>query len=349
MGTFFLFFIFIAFTGLLFKTSKVSYLNNKLYIYLCGICIFLISGLRHETVGNDTISYIEYFKQIKLLEWNSVFEQREPGFALLVKIITLFSDNPNFFIATVAAIFTFSICFLIYKNSKDHFFSFILLVTLGIFYFSMAGLRQIIAMSILIFSVKFIQDRKILPFLTLVFIAYFFHNTAIIFILAYIISYFKIGLKYLIVFVGCMILAFYFQDSIKTILFNSISWDRLSDYENRDSNISLTGFYIQVGIATYCLTYYKKTIEQNTKNIIFYNLMYLGIIFQMFTPIIGEFFRLSIYFNIFNIILIPNVLMSKNQNEWRAIEYLFILSILLTYFIFSSQGDIISEYKFYWQ
>ena len=146
-----------------------------------------------------------------------------------------------------------------------------------------------------------------------------------------------------------MILAFYYQNAIISFLFNTLALDRFSHYEDVDSSISLSGFFIQLAIATYCLVYYKKTIKRDAKNIIFYNLMFLGLLFQMFTPIIGEFFRLSLYFNIFNIILIPNVLMSKNQNNIRALEYLCILLILLLYFTFSSQGSIISAYKFYWQ
>ena len=350
MGIFFLLFIFIILTALFFNISQRGKVNNKLYIYLCGISLFLVSGLRHETVGNDTIGYIEYFKSLIQMDWNSVSEEREPGFSLLAKFLSVLSDNSTFFLASVAAIFTVSICFLIYKYSKNYFLSFVLLITLGIFYFSMAGLRQIIAMSILMFSIKFVRDRKILPFLLLVFIACFFHNTAICFILIYIVSYFKIGWKHLLVFVGFTILAFYYQNVIISVLFNTLALDRLSHYESVDSSISLSGFFVQLGIATYCLAYYKKAIKRDTTNIIFYNLMFLGILFQMFTPIIGEFFRLSLYFNIFNIILIPNVLMSKkNQNEIRALEYLSILSILLLYFTFGSQGSIISEYKFFWQ
>ena len=144
-------------------------------------------------------------------------------------------------------------------------------------------------------------------------------------------------------------LVFYYQNDIVTFLFNSLALDRLSHYENVDSTLSLSGFFIQLLIATYCLVYYKITIKRDAKNIVFYNLMFLGVIFQMFTPIIGEFFRLSLYFNVFNIILIPNVLMSKNQNNTRALEYLSLLFIFLMYFTFSSQGNIISEYKFFWQ
>jgi hypothetical protein len=349
MGIFYLFFIFIIFSALFFKISQTHKVNKKPYIYFCGIGLFLISGLRHETVGNDTISYIENFKTQNQKDWNSIFENVEPGYSLLVKFLSTISDNSNFFLAGVALIFTVSICFLIYKYSKDHLLSFILLITLGIFYFSMAGLRQIIAMSILMFSIKFVRDRKILPFLLLVFIACLFHNTAICFILIYIISYLRISWKHLLVFFGVIILVYYNQNDIVSFIFKSLALDRLSHYENVDSTLSLSGFFIQLVIATYCLVYYKITIKRDAKNIVFYNLMFLGVLFQMFTPIIGEFFRLSLYFNVFNIILIPNVLMSKNQNNTWALEYLSLLLIFLMYFTFSSQGNIISEYKFFWQ
>ena len=124
MGVFFLFFIFTALIALFFNISQRSKANNKIYIYLCGIWIFLISAIRHERVGNDTIGYIEYYKSLTLMDWNSVSEEIEPGFSLLAKFLTVFSDNSTFFLASVAAIFTVSICFLIYKYSKDYFLSF---------------------------------------------------------------------------------------------------------------------------------------------------------------------------------------------------------------------------------
>lgn len=61
----------------------------------------------------------------------------------------------------------------------------------------------------------------------------------------------------------------------------------------------------------FCIFYYKENIREESKDISLYNLMFMGLVFQTFTPIIGEFFRISMYFSILNIALIPNTLIME--------------------------------------
>jgi hypothetical protein len=145
---------------------------------LTFIIIFLFSALRFD-VGYDFMYYQTILdKSIK--HYNNMFDRLE----YFNKIIINFSQDINFlqlyFIAT-----SFLIVFLIYKTlklySKDFVISTLVFLSFPIFYFnSFSIIRQFVAISIVFYSFKFVKSKKLFPFLASIFIAFFFHKSAVI-------------------------------------------------------------------------------------------------------------------------------------------------------------------------
>lgn len=349
MLVFYAYFVFVIVIAIFLKDKLKTLPMRKFAIFLYGFPLVLISGFRHSSVGNDTIGYLEYFNSVAILDFKLLLEEREPGFSFLIKLISGISTNPVFLLTCIATLFTTSISVIIYRYSKSYSSSYILLVSLGIFVFSMTGLRQILAMSILIASVEFIFQRRLFPFLLFCLLSFFVHNTALIFIPAYFLYNVKFDLKHLLAFLTIGIIANIFQEFFFIILFKLIYLERFIHYENAMTSLSLSGFYIQLIIIIFCAFSYKNIIYKNHENMFFFNLMIIGVLFQFLTPIFAEFFRVSLYFNIFSVILVSNVIKGNIKFEHSFMKYLCVVLISIFYFSISSQNRIISDYKFFWQ
>ena len=169
---------------ILLTKQKFGSFSRKAYCMLIGSFLFLISSLRHYTVGIDIERYISNFYFISNTQlWSDVIEQaKDPGYSYFVKLISYITNDHQVYLAIIGAIFAIPVSIFIYKYSDEPSFSFFALLPFSLFYFSMTGLRQTIAISILLFAYKYIKEKKLINFLAIVGIASLFHISALVFI-----------------------------------------------------------------------------------------------------------------------------------------------------------------------
>jgi len=169
------------------KTEK----RQRAWILLASILpMVLLFVLRYKYVGTDTIGYVRQFEDgIRSIGLDEIFRdffvEEESGFRLYVRLISLITDSYTVFFLFNAIIIFGSLYRFALKYTRNPFVFFFMFMMLGTYQFVETGLRQSLAMAICLFAVDFIKDRKILRFAALVFIAYFFHKSAVIFVLLY--------------------------------------------------------------------------------------------------------------------------------------------------------------------
>lgn len=342
-----IFVLYISFLYLLEMVLSRLRLNwKKTFVVCSSIFLFVIIGFRDYQVGVDTYGYMlsfNEFSNLYSLSWKSILEiysvNKEPLYVLFNLIISAFTDDFTVVLCGYALLYTIAVGVLVYRYSANPRWSFIVLLSLGFLYFAMAGIRQTMAMSILLFSYKYIKERKPLPFLLLVFLAYFFHNTSVVFLLAYPIAALKVNWKHLAALAAVYIVVFFFNGFVRFILFKLLNWERLSTYENRTVTLSFSGAVIQIAIFAFAYFFRKDAENNNRDNQILLNLSFLGCAFQLLSSVIAEFFRISMYFSIFNILMIPNMAYAIRVKSNKKIVYLVIPMLLLTYYFFFSGPD----------
>lgn len=155
---------------------------------LFSFFIFFMYGAFRVDYGLDYPTYESYFQNVKLygVEAN---ERIEFGYYLLNKLLP--SYRGLLIIQTLLLCSAYYFLFKWYIPSKWAWLGFLLLFLNGQYtvFFMLTAIRNGIAISIFILSTYFIHQRKIIPFLILVFIAYWFHNSVILYApLAYIIA-----------------------------------------------------------------------------------------------------------------------------------------------------------------
>ncbi len=321
--------------------------DRKLYLtfhFLFIIFFTLVFALRAESVGSDTQRYVVGFKTSPYRTYESIFnadgEKKEYLYLVLTKIIATYTDSIIVFFGVYGALFTFSYGNMVHKHSDNYFVSYIMLVAMY-FSFIISGMRQLAAMSILLMSYGFIVRKKLVPFLLCVAVAYYFHNSAIIFLLAYPVAHMKWGKGQFVILAVCIIMAYLMPGVATKVVFEWLAWDRFETYEAHSATLTSSGFIIKIAILAFNLFHYKGTVEKNSENLKFYNLSIFGTSLQAFTVVMSQAFRMSMYFSIFDTILTANVLAALRTDtnfkaKNKAFVYIGVISLLIVYYLFIS-------------
>lgn len=108
---------------------------------------------------------------------------KDPGYAAVVKAFQTFSTNYQAYLVFIALLFMIPMAIWIYRNSSMPCLSFIIFSTLFYSFYAVTGIRQTIATSLVVFiGYEFIKKKKPIPFLLLMFIAFFIHKSCICFL-----------------------------------------------------------------------------------------------------------------------------------------------------------------------
>ena len=216
-----------VFSEVVKKTDKRYNLKRLGCLLLAAVPMFFLIGFRNQDIGADTSNYLNHFTHIAQSPWSQIFDdtRMEYGYIVFVKIISLFTKSPLVYQVICALVYWVMIS--IFANQMDESsFSFLFLFsTLGSYTFMFTGTRQCLAMSICLFSYVFIRKRKIIPFLLLVVLAYFFHKSSILFLVTYFIHNRKITWYNMLIYGGVSALSVYYIENIQQFFNKALDYD----------------------------------------------------------------------------------------------------------------------------
>ena len=326
--------------------------NIKSYAIISGLVFFLIGALRNITFLFDTVGYVDRYLAIPYRTlgelWSNSYRNvgKDPFFYFFAKIISMLGIGYQGWLAILIGIFCIAMFYVIYKYSDEAFLSIVVFVSLGYFTFGLTGLRQSLAFSFILFSYQYLRERKLYPFLVLIFFAAIFHSSSLIFVIAYPIANMKINWKQVSGVSAAIVISYFFAGFFRRIV-STLGWtDIIKGYAEREITLSIAGFLLQLVILLFCLYYKKNVLEKDEKDIVLYNLLFLGLTFQGFAIVIAEMFRVSMYFSIFSIILIPKAIMSEKDGKTKQMIYFFVFLALVLYLFYQKTG---AGYTFFWQ
>lgn len=183
-----------------------------LAVYLTFLALFV--GFGDMLGGYDRYIYGELFDGMADMvreggnPWLSEgyrFYATEFGYGSLCALISFLTANRYIFILIVTLI----IYLLLYKSLKEYTEDYPMAVILFMglwFFFTFTYLRQVLAATIAWYSVRYIINRDFKRFLLVWFIAYSFHNSAIIFLPVYFIATKRIPMQLVLMAMGFILL-----------------------------------------------------------------------------------------------------------------------------------------------
>ncbi len=172
------------FSSLIFPSKKSKGKNDVLKLFMSALIPSAIAGLRALSVGKDIYTYALYvFTYFGLSGVNigSIFTSASPLFALLAFVSGKISSNIHLFLFLIEVLVMIPV-YYIYWDRVENNRKFSILLFLLLFYnYSLNIMRQSISAGFVFASFYLFQKKKYLPCIVLAFLAYGFHNTALIY------------------------------------------------------------------------------------------------------------------------------------------------------------------------
>ena len=169
---------------------KPSFGKKLCYVIVTFGAMYLISVLRYG-LGNDYYSYIFIFRNIKEASWIDMFNMGyEPGFTLVTKLISVFTNDVNVLYAVYALLILAPTAYAVFRHSEKIWMSTMMFICLTFFYCSLSFIRQAIAVAIILCAYRYMKERNHFMVLLFIFFACLFHSTVIVMIPLYLIAAF---------------------------------------------------------------------------------------------------------------------------------------------------------------
>lgn len=264
------------------SNNTKSLLHQQQYFKYLMIFLAFFVGVSDMLGGYDRYIYGELFDRLAdalhsdggdIMSTQVVaYYHKEFGFVTWNYLIAHISSNRYVFILLT----TLLIYFLFYrglkKQTENPLFALVLFMALT-FFFSFTYLRQMLAAGFVWQSLKYVEKRNLKMFCLWVFIAFSFHNSAIIFFFVYFIPLKKLDRKWMTwIVLGCLVLGL---SGVPSALFDAYG-DATDSAIRTGKYAEETGFRIAYLVEAIFFFYfiYKhyNTLGNNTRSVIGLNL-----------------------------------------------------------------------------
>lgn len=351
--------LYLILIGILYINSFINFGKwHKAFYWFMVVSLAVVSGVRYY-VGTDFGIQKNYY------DWTVAGLTDgwlEPGFRLYIRIIENYFGDFQAFIFIAAIFVVLSFGYAIYKNveQKYQFFSLSLFVTTTIYFATMNIERQYIAIAFLIWSVEKLKEKKYIRTMLLFVFAVSFHESAIVFVLYYILYlclqnkqwkkqvYKCINIVVIIVVASIFVdyrfilskVSFLIPSAHRSYLTSRFLWDK-----DWDSILKML-FPLLIWGYLYFIQDLKETIDENLK--IFIPAYFFWISINVLFSGINLFIRLGMYFEYFILFLYPLIVDKGKDEKIRFGLKLFFLGYyfaLTSYSIFYNLGHGVIPYQ----
>jgi hypothetical protein len=309
-------------------------------------------GLRHPSVGCDVLGYLNnrYNNSEILIEM--------PVERAFNYINFFFHDIINapfqLFLFFTVCVTCASLFFTFIRQSVDVTFSILLYITIGTFSMALTGIRQTLAMSISWLSIYFIEKRKFLFFLATILLASSFHNSAVVFFIAFFLGGIKLSRNQCISLFLVTLSTFFSRNLLNPLVayIQPSKYNGIDIYAGYDINVLV--LLVPITILLFCIVFndYDNEKKCDYQDSFFFMFCCLNVFFLILSLNNNQLGRLSYYFNIGICILIPSIIKKQEKKGIRVakITKFIVLSFALAYFFISTPGGtlMIDNYKVFW-
>ncbi|HHU72406.1 MAG TPA: EpsG family protein [Clostridiales bacterium] len=327
--------------------------KNKIFCTMASLNWILLSGLRHLSVGADTLKYGYFFEQAKNIPWLTLWKERvgvfiygtmgkDPGYILFQKTIQLFTRDYRLYLIIIAVIFTVPLGIWIYRNSSNSLMSFLIYSCLFYSFFSITGIRQTIATALVVFvGYKYIKKQNFWIFLLLIIVATSIHFSAICYLPYYFIANKEITNKYLVIY-GCVLSGvFVFNENIFRLGTKLLGYDQYIFRE--ETGTTWTFSILLMALAIVALLKKNEILKNNAGAKHHINGLLIAVLLVPFTFVNPVAMRIIQYFSLSIILLVPEIINSFHKKE-RIFVFFVACSTLIVLLIRNNP-----TYLFFWQ
>lgn len=309
------------------------------YRFCFFMLVLLLGGVVgwRNGVGTDYSNYIDIYDLSQNLTFGEAIKDREALFGLLNMLChKLFGSY----------IAVFAICGLVscalavsgIKSSSSSYYLSIFLFITGMYYFDLFnGMRQMVATLIMFAAYPLLIKKKWVPLCVLTIIAYGFHTSAPIILVAFIFAtYVRPGTIGMWILIAGFAIIYRYYNTFATYLVDFLTrTDSVySNYEDFlaqfDQGANMLRFFLaSVPLVFYTFTHKLMRAQRRDIDVLF-NLSLINALFMLIATKHWVFARFCMFFGVYNILLWPEILNCFNPKSKR----LMTIGVICVYFVY---------------
>lgn len=324
-------------------------LKTPLLLFIGSVLVFFITFRYGD---HDYIPYVNIFKASSDLQSLSDYRKLhgEIGYLFLNKIINILGGNEILLFFIVGSVSVF-LTIKFYRAYTKYIFIALLIYFSHVFLLrEMIQIRSGLAIAIIMFSIPYVHQRRLGPFLTIVLTAGLFHTVSYLFLLVYFLyPYFNFSKRQVVivlvagVILGLLLTLERLEKVLGAIGAPTLVLNYLKNDEYNFSLGLLNPVLIKHFLVIYFIYKYREPIE---KEVPYFNVLFLSYIIGAFwLSAFNDFAifsaRIATMFSNVEHILIPSLLYLKRQKLM-----VFLLIVLYSLFSFLSKWNMIKDWSF---
>ncbi len=317
---------------------------------------------RSKYCGIDLTNYEYYFNSFLGSECSisSVIRLKQRygstyGYVLYNLIVQIMTSNYQVFLATIAVTYVVPLWWFYKRESENQFLSIMTFITFGLFSMYFSGLRQTLAMTLVIPAYYACRDKKLMQFVGIVLLAMLTHNSGFVMAAIYPVYHMSISKKHMYVLVPLMAVAYVLKDRLFLFLLLFFGYD---------GSIASTGAFgilillILFAVYAYVVVPADEEIPRVKQNATYdevrdyiglRNLLLLSVFIQMFAPLNALVMRMNYYF----LLLVPITITKVAPRASRIYNQIAKLAVVVMSIVFLAQyllnagpGDVLRIYPY---
>lgn len=317
---------------------------------------------------NDVwMSYVPTFEKLQTQSFIEIFEQeyKDLGFILGSKVFSFIIQDTQMWLCICSVPLLLGVCKLIEKKSVCPGTSFVLFFGLGYFGYNVFLIRQSIALGFLLLAFLSYEDNKKLRAAILMTIAATFHVTVLLALLLLPMKAIAKNRNWR-VFSLCILAALaLFGSFIFIDLLTALNFKRFNFYlellEKDKEQLNDTILYINLVIFAFmfvcsCIGKYNKTVRCDVDRLpqqVLEGSLLLSASFGTglitLVSMTGNIYRVALYFLVYEIVLLPNLIHSAFPRTRRLIRMALVI-VFVAYFLFNQiDNQQINPFIFFWE
>jgi transmembrane protein EpsG len=313
--------------------GAISMKPNKWLAAIVMATFVVVAGLRNN-IG-DTFFYMHAYTTNNFT-WEQVKADKDIGFGILQMILKSYTENPQVLIFLTALVTNVLIVYVLYKYSKLFELSIFLYITSGLYIVSMNGVRQFLASAIVFAATKYLLEGSWKKYFLVVALASLFHGSALILIPIYFIVRRKAWTSSTFILLTLAVLLILGYSVISDAIFTAIADTHYSEYQNfQEGGANI--IRVAIGAVPLIFAYLGRNklreIFPNGDYVV--NMSIMNFIVMAVATQNWIFARFTIYFGLYNVILMSWVISLFVKRE-RKIIYYAILGFYLVYFYYEN-------------
>lgn len=332
------------------RNGTVRVKMEQRYSTVAWALIVLMAALRKPIVDTDVWGYMrEYINMFNTDLLDVLNEERTRdyvGYYFTSKLFSLLGLSYHWWFGFLEAFYSFSLAKLVNRFSNDKLYSILVFVTIGLFGFSLAGLKQVMSMSLMMLAFLCYIDKKFLQSVLFIIYAYFCHPVSLVFFVAFPLYSLRTKNYYITLVVVAAVILLVFS-RLFLVLGASSASEHFQMYLEDSGTYTYVAFIFYVVIiamASLGLNKYLTARRDEGKMVFVFSL--LTCVIQLFAGISPNLFRLAFFFSPFMMIYLPNSTQYISGN--KSIVRLAIIFSIVFFYLYTLRNSAY-PYSFFWQ